>query len=156
MQLRALEEALVQADVIGGQPMLLAGPQNSREQTLELQLRLDRLQVTQPDLFAARLGELIYLANVLMAGSWYQGARFTESEAARAALACANLGLDAVVAEHARSTRPRVPKSSRRFLRRRRASCGCFNSAGICCSRCRCAAPSRCSTRCAPITSANS
>ena len=28
-----------------------------------------------------------------MAGSWYQGARFTEAEAAKAALACANLGM---------------------------------------------------------------
>ncbi len=100
VQLRALEEALVEADVIGGQPKLLAGPKDGREPTLELQTRLDRLQITQPDLFAARLGELIYLANVLMAGSWYQGARYTESEAARAALACANLGLDALVAEH--------------------------------------------------------
>jgi hypothetical protein len=103
VQMRALEEALVQAEVIGGQTMLLAGPQNSKEPTLELQLRLDQLQLTQPDLFAARLSELIYLANVLMAGSWYQGGRFTESEAARAALSCANLGLDAVLAAAVRS-----------------------------------------------------
>ena len=62
-----------------GRPQLLAGPKDAREPTLELQARLDRLQLTRPDLFAARLGELIFLANVLMSGSWYQGARFTES-----------------------------------------------------------------------------
>jgi hypothetical protein len=33
-----------------------------------------------------------------MAGSWYQGARFTEAEAAKAALACANLGMLHVLA----------------------------------------------------------
>jgi hypothetical protein len=95
VQLRALESALVDAEIIGdGQPALLTGPQNTREPTLELQMQLDRLQITNPDVFAARLGELIFLANVLMSGSWYQGARFTETEAAKAALACANLGLD--------------------------------------------------------------
>ena len=95
VQLRVLEQALVQAEIIGDQPTkLLAGPQNSNEPQLELQGHLDRLQMTRPAVFGARLGELIFLANVLMAGSWYQGGRFTETEAARAALACANLGLD--------------------------------------------------------------
>jgi hypothetical protein len=94
VQLRTLEAALADAEITSDrQPQLLAGPKNAREPTQELQGRLDRLQLTRPDLFAARLGELIFLSNVLMAGSWYQGARFTETEAAAAALGCANLGL---------------------------------------------------------------
>jgi len=97
-QIRALETALAEAEIIGDRrPALLTGPQNTREPTIELQLRLDRLQLERPDLFGARLGELVFLANVLMSGSWYQGARFTETEAARAAIACANLGLDLLV-----------------------------------------------------------
>ena len=94
VQLRALESALADAEITGDRdPQLLTGPKDAREPTLELQARLDRLQLTDPDQFGARLGELIFLANVLMSGSWYQGARFTEAEAAKAALACANLGL---------------------------------------------------------------
>ena len=94
VQLRALESALADAEITGDRdPQLLTGPKDAREPTLELQARLDRLQLTDPHQFAARLGELIFLANVLMSGSWYQGARFTEAEAAKAALACANLGL---------------------------------------------------------------
>ena len=94
-ELRTLEAALVQADIVSdAQPKLLAPPAGSREPMLELQLCLDRLQAMAPRAFSERLGELVFLANVLMAGSWYQGARFTETEAAQAALACANLGLD--------------------------------------------------------------
>lgn len=94
VELRALETALAEAEITADrQPQLLEGPKGAREATLELQTRLDRLQLARPDLFGARLGELIFLANVLMAGSWYQGARFTEAEAATAALACANLGM---------------------------------------------------------------
>jgi len=99
-QLRALESALAEAEIIAEhQPALLTGPEGTREPTLELQSWLDRLQLARPDAFAARLGELIFLANVLMAGSWYQGARFTEGDAAAAALACANLGLDSLLAQ---------------------------------------------------------
>ena len=106
VQMRALEAALADAEIISDrQPQLLAGPQNAREPALELQARLDRLQMSAPGVFAARLGELIFLANVLMAGSWYQGGRFTEAEAARAALACANLGLDLLLNEE-RATSP--------------------------------------------------
>lgn len=98
VELRALESALAEAEITGDrQPQLLEGPKDSREAPLELQARLDRLQLTRPDVFGARLGELIFLANVLMAGSWYQGARFTEAEAAKAALACANLGMHHVL-----------------------------------------------------------
>jgi hypothetical protein len=94
VQLRALQSALADAEITGDRdPQLLTGPKDAREPTLELQARLDRLQLADPKRFAARLGELIFLANVLMSGSWYQGARFSEAAAAKAALACANLGL---------------------------------------------------------------
>ncbi len=100
VQLRALEEVLVEAEIVGGQSTLrLSGPSTAREQSVELQAHLDRLQIVRPDLFAARLAELVFLANVLMAGSFYHGGRFTEAEAARAALACANLGLDHLTAQ---------------------------------------------------------
>jgi hypothetical protein len=107
LQLRALEGALADAQIIGDrQPALLAGPVDAREPALELQVRLDHLQMTNPDAFAMRLGELIFLANVLMSGSWYQGDRFTEAEAAKAALACANLGLDQLLAEEFQTRNP--------------------------------------------------
>lgn len=99
--LRALQGALVDAEIIADQRQaLLTGPQGSREPNLELQVRLDRLLETRPGVFAARLSELVLLANVLMSGSWYQGARFTEAEAAEAALACANLGMDWLLTQH--------------------------------------------------------
>jgi hypothetical protein len=98
-RLRALESALADAEIIAErQPALLSGPQAAREPALELQMWLDRLQWSSPDVFATRLGELVFLANVLMSGSWYQGARFTEPEAATAVLACANLGMDWLLA----------------------------------------------------------
>ena len=47
MQLRALETALAEAEITGDrQPQLLKGPKDAREATLELQARLDRLQLT--------------------------------------------------------------------------------------------------------------
>ncbi len=95
LELRALETVLVQAEVMSdAPPKLLTAPADTLEQTLGLQTYLDRLQYTQPHVFSARLSELVFLANILMAGSGYQGGRFKESDAAQAALACANLGLD--------------------------------------------------------------
>jgi Family of unknown function (DUF6178) len=98
-ELRALETALVDAQVIGDEkPLLLTGPADNKEAVLPLQSYLDRLLMSNPAAFTRRLGELVFLANVLMAGSWYKGARFKEDEAAQAALACANLGLDYLLA----------------------------------------------------------
>lgn len=94
-QMRALEAALVDAEIVADrQPLLLAGPEAERRVSLELQDHLDRLRFTRPDAFAARLAELAYLANVLMVGSTFDGRRFEEAQAAQVALACANLGLD--------------------------------------------------------------
>ncbi len=95
IELRALETALADAQIIGDEkPLRLTGPTDHKESVLPLQAYLDRLLMTNPAAFTSRLGELVFLANVLMAGSWYRGARFKEDEAAQAALACANLGLD--------------------------------------------------------------
>ncbi len=98
-ELRALETALADAQIIGDEkPLLLTGPADSKETVLPLQSYLDRLLMTNPAAFTSRLSELVFLANVLIAGSWYRGARFKEDEAAQAALACANLGLDYLLA----------------------------------------------------------
>jgi hypothetical protein len=95
VQMRALEAALVEAEIVmDRQPLLLKGPMTEHRVGLELRDRLDRLRFTQPDAFAARLGELAYLANILMVGCALDGKRFGETDAAQAALACANLGLD--------------------------------------------------------------
>lgn len=99
IELRALETALADAQIINDEkPLLITGPADSKETVLPLQSYLDRLLMTNPRAFTSRLGELVFLANVLMAGSWYQGERFKEDEAAQAALACANLGLDYLLA----------------------------------------------------------
>ncbi len=103
-ELASLKDALVTAEIVSNAPpKLLTGPKNSREPMPELQLRLDHLQLTNSHAFSARLGELVFLANVLMAGSWFEGGRFKEAEAAQAALACANLGLDYVASRLASS-----------------------------------------------------
>src|SRR5262249_20583988 len=81
VQMRALEAALVEAEIVTDrQPLLLKGPQTERRVGLELKDRLDRLRFTRPDAFAARLGELAYLANILMSGSALDGQRFNEGE----------------------------------------------------------------------------
>jgi len=99
IEMRALETALADAQLIGDEkPLLLTGPADNKETVLPLQSYLDRLLMSNPAAFTDRLGELVFLANVLMAGSWYNGARFKEDEAAQAALACANLGLDYLLA----------------------------------------------------------
>jgi hypothetical protein len=101
LQRRELETALIEAEIVSAeQPQLLPAPE-ARQISLELQARLERLRLAHPDRFSERLAELVYLANILMAGSWFQGDRFSNSDAARAALACANLGLDHLLAEHA-------------------------------------------------------
>ena len=98
-EMRALETALADAQIIGDEkPLLLTGPADNKETVLPLQSYLDRLLMSNPAAFTSRLSELVFLANVLMAGSWYKGARFKEDEAAQAALACANLGLDYLLA----------------------------------------------------------
>ncbi len=94
-ELRELEAALIAAELVGEPHQLrLTAPQRQHTTSGELQSLLDRLQLMDPHAFSQRLNEVVFLANVLMAGSWYQGGRFTQHEAAQAALACANLGME--------------------------------------------------------------
>lgn len=59
---------------------------------LPLKELLDQLEQQEPDVFANRLAELVFLGNVLVAGCKDAGDAFNEIEAANAALATANLG----------------------------------------------------------------
>jgi hypothetical protein len=95
LEMRALEAALVEAEIVSDRaPLLLEGPRTSRAPAVELVDRLDRMRFARPAVFAARLSELAYLANVLMAARTLDGRRFEEAQAAQLAMACANLGLD--------------------------------------------------------------
>ena len=76
-----------QIEGIGQAPRLLA-PDGPR--TLTIKARLAALEQDQPEAFAVRMGELVYLANVLMPG--ISTPRLTETEAPNAALAICNIG----------------------------------------------------------------
>lgn len=98
---RRLDNLLREGEIIGGTPLLLAAPANSTGFVPELQTHIDRLQWSDPEAFQARLGELVHLANVLIAGARFRGTRFEQTEAARAAIACASLGLDLLLSSQA-------------------------------------------------------
>lgn len=89
-----IDEELTELLVVLGQiegirqaPRLLAtdGPR-----TLTIKARLAALEQDQPEAFAVRMGELVYLANVLMAG--ISSPKLTEGEAPNVALAICNIG----------------------------------------------------------------
>ncbi|NJN52347.1 MAG: hypothetical protein HC809_11895 [Gammaproteobacteria bacterium] len=147
--IHALEQALVDAQIISNEPpKLLTGPADNLEQMLELQMCLDRLQFSQPHVFSARLGELVFLANILMAGSWYQGARFNEAESAQAALAVATSAWITWRPSRAGTiAQISLPRRSRKYP----ASCGCFRWVGTSCNRFQCTPHDRCSQHCAPM-----
>lgn len=91
----ALDSLLRDAGVLQPAPAVVlltdqrAGP--ARSELLETTLA--SLAQTRPDVVSRRLGELAYLSNTLMAGAEIQGKVFTEAEAAKVALATANLGI---------------------------------------------------------------
>jgi len=84
---------------------LLAAPEQETDFVPELKRHLDRLQWEDASTFHIRLGELVHLANVLIAGARFKGSRFEGKDAAHAALACANLGLDLLLMQQG-ITRP--------------------------------------------------
>ena len=86
-ELMDLLVVLGQIEGIGQAPRLLApdGPP-----TLTIKARLAALEQDQPGAFAVRMGELVFLANVLMSG--VSSPRLTEAEAPNVALAICNLG----------------------------------------------------------------
>lgn len=71
---------------------MLAGPATASE--LYLQRALRRLGEHNPDALRQRLDEVVFLANILVAGSSLHGGVFTEAEAAKAVHATCNLGLE--------------------------------------------------------------
>jgi hypothetical protein len=71
---------------------LLEAPAASRARLM--QQAIARLREQDPVLYAERLRELAYLANVLLAGCGLEGRRFRAVEAAEAVVATCSLGLD--------------------------------------------------------------
>jgi hypothetical protein len=74
-------------------PPLLAGP-GGGDRLDRIRAQMRHLQEHDGDLHARRLEELGFVANVLVAGASFNGQRFRPSEAARAAAAVCNLGLE--------------------------------------------------------------
>ena len=86
-ELMELLVVLGQIEGIHQAPRLLA-PAGPR--ILTIKARLAALEQNQPDAFAVRMGELVYLANVLMAG--LSSPKLTKGEAPNIALAICNIG----------------------------------------------------------------
>src|SRR5262249_33625684 len=76
-------------------PLLAEGSstEDSPDRLLEVRPRLVFVQEHAPSVYARRMEELGYLANVLMSGCRLDGRRFRPVEAADAVLATCNLGL---------------------------------------------------------------
>lgn len=86
-ELMDLLVVLGQIEGIGQAPRLLA-PDAPR--ILTIKAKLAALGQDQPEAFAVRMGELVYLANILMSG--VASPRLTETEAPNVALAICNIG----------------------------------------------------------------
>jgi hypothetical protein len=91
----ALDSILEEAGILQAAPAAtpLLTDQSKRPLSEIFDTTLGILASTAPDVASRRMGELAYLSNVLMAGAEIQGKVFTEAEAAKVALATANLGL---------------------------------------------------------------
>lgn len=91
-----LSNALAAADILPeSRTQLLAGPQADADAPRStLKAALDQLEAEQPLAFAARLAELVYLANVLMAAAVDGDDDLGEVDAAHTVLAIANLGTE--------------------------------------------------------------
>lgn len=89
--LRELGELM--AEAVSGSPAAksIEGPRKKEETLLRRLLR--RLGETDSEASEARMSETVYLANILMAGTSIQGARFTETEALKCVYATCNLGI---------------------------------------------------------------
>ncbi len=93
---RFLQE-LREAEVLeepGQQPLLAAGERQEARAEPLLKLAVVALRDRNPDVHVERLRELSYLANVLLSGCGFGGRGFRPLEAADAAMAVCNLGLE--------------------------------------------------------------
>jgi hypothetical protein len=90
---KELEALLVQAEIVSDEPMTLLLSAPDPADVLPVKSALDGLQHIDANLFAERLSELVYLSNVLIAGTILDGNRFDEVEAAHAVLATCNIGM---------------------------------------------------------------
>ena len=90
---KELEELLIQAEIVSNEPSALLLPAPEQDDALPVKSALDGLQHVDAALFSERLSELVYLSNVLIAGTMLDGKRFDEAEAAHAALATCNIGM---------------------------------------------------------------
>lgn len=90
---KELEALLIQAEIVTNEAptLLLSAPDQAN--VLPVKSALDGLQHLDAALFAERLSELVYLSNVLIAGTILDGKRFDEVEAAHAVLATCNIGM---------------------------------------------------------------
>jgi hypothetical protein len=107
-----LAELLRAAEILPGNrpPLLLKGGKAKRRAKASLlgQALLE-LIAKQPELQTRRLEELAYLANVLVAGCSFRGRAFRPIEAAEAAMAGCNLGLERMVSKaSAKAPSPRA------------------------------------------------
>jgi hypothetical protein len=100
-----LVELLREAEVLSPAQAvaLLAAPADEDEPGDRLGPALRRLAGRAADQHARRMAELAYLTNALHAGCSFEGRRFRPAEAARAAVAMVNLGLDYCVEAGERS-----------------------------------------------------
>jgi hypothetical protein len=92
-KLKELDDVLVEAAVVddGTSMLLLSAPEQTM---LPVKKAIDALQDSDPTAFGARLGELVYLSNVVISGTAINGERFTDVEAANMVLATCNLAFD--------------------------------------------------------------
>ena len=111
---------------VSGEPVaqttgLLAAPRASAESppvpARSLEIALKCLARTKPEVYAARVEELSYLANVLLSGYARDARRLRPVEATEAALAVCELGLSRVL-ELLRPARESAAKSATAVLRR--------------------------------------
>jgi hypothetical protein len=73
---------------------LLSGLDDDRSRLGHIHGHLQSVLEANPAAFAARSGELTYLANTILAGCSIEARSFTAQEASDAAIACCNLGLE--------------------------------------------------------------
>jgi hypothetical protein len=91
----AVVALLEDAGLMQGRPKaLLPGAAAEPQRPMRMEALLRQIAATDEAAFAARTGELAFLANVLVAGGSIQARAFTPQEASEAAIAICNLGIE--------------------------------------------------------------